>query len=62
MLACGGPHSGGQRAALVRISREEFLREFRKSVARRLEIFTNRTNVGKAREAIRELLSDGSYF
>jgi hypothetical protein len=44
---------------LVEFSRKEFIREFRKSVARRLKVFTSRVNVAKAREAPRELLSDG---
>ena len=44
---------------MVEFSREEFIREFRKSVARRLKVFTSRVNVAKAREALRELLSDG---
>jgi hypothetical protein len=51
--------SNGKSQIPSKFSREEFIREFRKSVARRLQIFTNRANVGKAREAMRQLLSDG---
>jgi len=40
-------------------SREAFIRAFRKSVTRRLEVFTSRVNVAKARDALRDLLSDG---
>jgi len=40
-------------------SRKAFIRAFRKSVARRLEVFTGRVNVAKARDALRDLLSDG---
>jgi hypothetical protein len=47
----------GKRAALVEFSREEFIREFRKSVARRLKVFTSRVNVAKAQRRVRHSAS-----
>ena len=43
----------------TRISRSEFLQEYKSAVARRLKVFTNRENVALSREALRNVLVDG---
>src|SRR5437764_2097430 len=43
----------------TRISRSEFLQEYKSSVARRLKVFTDRENVALSREALRNVLVDG---
>ena len=43
----------------TRISRSEFLQEYKSAVARRLKVFTNRENVALSREARRNVLVDG---
>jgi hypothetical protein len=42
-----------------RISRSEFLQEYKSAVARRLKIFTSRENVAMSREALRNVLAEG---
>ncbi len=42
-----------------RISRSEFLHEYRAAVARKLKIFTTRENVAMSREALRNVLAEG---
>ena len=41
------------------ITRDEFMSVYRKVVAKRLEVFSERRNVAVARESLRELLLDG---
>jgi site-specific DNA recombinase len=43
----------------ARISRSEFLQEYKSAVARKLKVFTSRENVAMSREALREVLAEG---
>ena len=43
----------------ARISRSEFLKEYKSAVARKLKVFTSRENVAMSREALREVLAEG---
>ena len=43
----------------ARISRSEFLQEYKSTVARKLKVFTSRENVAMSREALREVLAEG---
>jgi len=43
----------------TRISRSEFLQEYKSAVARRLKVFTGRENVAQSREALRDVLLEG---
>jgi hypothetical protein len=43
----------------ARISRSEFLQEYKSAVARKLKVFTSRENVAMSREALRDVLAEG---
>ena len=43
----------------ARISRSDFLQEYKSAVARKLKVFTSRENVAMSREALREVLAEG---